>query len=232
MEVWKSIKGFSNYEISSYGNIRKKSEKELLHPSDNGNGYLRICLYDDDGNRKHQYIHRLVLITFKGEPENPKMVTNHIDENKNNNHVDNLEWLTLIENFQYGTSVFRNAESRNKPVLLIETNTVYKNAEDAAKANNLIKENITAACNGRLVTCGGYHWKYFREKDYSKYKMKKNICKQKVKCIETDEIFESITDAAKQYSLNRRNIGNCCSGKRKSCGGFHWEYVGEKNETT
>ena len=230
MEIWKSIDEFSNYEISSYGRIRKKFCKKELHPSDNGNGYLRICLYDDNGNRKYQYIHRLVLLNFKGKPKNSDMVTNHIDENRKNNHVENLEWMTLVDNFQYGTSISRNARSRYKPVVLLEYNKIYKNAEEAAKENNLKKENITAACNGKLITCGGYHWKYYREKDYCKYPAKNNECKRKVKCLDSNMIFDSITDAANYYGLNRKNIGSCCSGKRKSCGGLHWEYVGEINE--
>ena len=49
--------------------------------------------------------------------------------------------------------------------------------------------------------------------------------RKKVKCIETNEIYDSITDAAEKTSINRGHINSVCQGKRKTAGGFHWEYL-------
>lgn len=48
---------------------------------------------------------------------------------------------------------------------------------------------------------------------------------KKVKCIETNEVFDCITLAAEKYGLNRGHINNCCTGTRKRCGGYHWCYA-------
>lgn len=55
----------------------------------------------------------------------------------------------------------------------------------------------------------------------------KEVNGKKVQCIETGEIFETLTDAAKKMKANRHGIGYCCVGKQKTCGGFHWKYVDE-----
>ena len=49
-------------------------------------------------------------------------------------------------------------------------------------------------------------------------------CK-KVRCIETGVIYENISDAARQTGIYRESIGKCCNGKRKTAGGYHWEYI-------
>lgn len=109
-EVWKDIEGYEGlYQVSTCGNI-----KSLAKPRKNGNGrsyiqkekllkqsftttgYKKVELYKD-GKRKSFKVHRLVAIAFIPNPDN-KPEVNHIDGNKINNNIDNLEWVTSSEN--------------------------------------------------------------------------------------------------------------------------------------
>ena len=113
MEEWRSIPGYEGlYEVSSYGRVKsleisyiKKNgimdhkPEIILSPKNNGTGYFIVCLYK---NKTHKYylIHRLVALTFIPNPDNLPCV-NHLDEDKTNNRVDNLEWCTEKYNSNY-----------------------------------------------------------------------------------------------------------------------------------
>ena len=99
--MWKDIKGFDNYEVSTEGQVRNITTGHILKPRDNGRGYLEVGLHTNK-KRTHKYIHRLVAEAFIPNPNN-KPEVNHIDEDKTNNSVNNLEWLTHKENNNYGT---------------------------------------------------------------------------------------------------------------------------------
>ena len=100
MEVWKKIIGFENYEISNLGTIRtykgyKKADKSKLYDS--------VSLYCKNKSKRF-YIHRLVAIHFISNPSN-KPCVNHIDGDKSNNSVNNLEWVTHKENNRHAWDV-------------------------------------------------------------------------------------------------------------------------------
>ena len=98
------------YQVSNLGNVKSlgngksnASKDKTLKPSTNANGYLFIILYKD-GKQKYFRIHRLVAHMFiKNDDSINKTEINHIDENKTNNCVDNLEWCTKEYNNNYGT---------------------------------------------------------------------------------------------------------------------------------
>ena len=97
-ELWLDILGLENYyQISNTGKIKNKNGK-LLKPYLQ-NGYLRIGLFKNN-KTKSFYIHRLVATAFIKNKEN-KPIINHIDGNKLNNSVNNLEWCTYAENNQH-----------------------------------------------------------------------------------------------------------------------------------
>lgn len=105
-EHWKEIKGNREiYEVSSLGNVRTKDREgarghsikgHILTQRDNSNGYLR-CDININGKTKSHLVHKLVAEKFIPNPDNKPFV-NHIDGNKHNNSVDNLEWCTRSEN--------------------------------------------------------------------------------------------------------------------------------------
>ena len=97
LEVLKSIPGFSNYKISSWGRVYSINTNEFMKPQVHDKGYLRVDLYDDTGRKRHMKIHRLVACAFVPNIFNKPHI-NHIDGNNQNNSYTNLEWVTDAEN--------------------------------------------------------------------------------------------------------------------------------------
>lgn len=96
----KQIPGYSKYEITKDGEVYSTTTNCWIKPFIDKNGYKRIALVNDEGNRIKNPIHRLVAMTYISNPNNLPIV-NHKDENKQNNNVDNLEWVTVQQNTIY-----------------------------------------------------------------------------------------------------------------------------------
>lgn len=96
-EVWKSFN--ETYEVSNLGNVRNKHSNKLKKPSKNSSGYYIFGSFKE-GKRKNVYVHRAVMKSFVGEPEKG-LVVNHLDGNKLNNNIENLEYVTMKENSQH-----------------------------------------------------------------------------------------------------------------------------------
>lgn len=109
-EQWKEIAGFEGrYEVSNKGKVRSlisaangrsllKKDYRILQPGDY-RGYKRVSLTSSNGKRKFFMVHRLVLSAFM--PIENNMMVNHIDGNKENNSLENLEWCTCSENMKH-----------------------------------------------------------------------------------------------------------------------------------
>ena len=186
MEEWKDIvicKDGKTYDftglymVSNTGKVYSYKKGSTLKLSRKDNGYFQVGLYKD-GEHYVFSVHRLVATMFIPNP-NMFPVVNHKDENKQNNHVDNLEWCTQHYNVHYGTGIERMRATRTGQ------KTTEEQREKIAEANKI-----------------------------------------KVRCIETNEIFPSIEEASVWCGLKSfSKIGECCKGKRKTAGGYHWEYV-------
>ena len=104
-EIWKPYPKNPDYLVSSHGRVMgwtnwHKKNRRMLKGRDNGRGYMYIHMGRKDC--RGTYIHRMVAETFLSNPEKLPEV-NHIDENSQNNHVDNLEWVTHWDNMHHGT---------------------------------------------------------------------------------------------------------------------------------
>ena len=111
MEKWKHIAGYEGlYLVSNLGRVR--NAEKVLKPTLNSKGYERVGLHKN-GRLKTVYVHRLVAEAFVPNPEKLPQV-NHKDENKRNNHADNLEWCTPLYNNTYGKKNERANETRRK----------------------------------------------------------------------------------------------------------------------
>jgi len=93
MESWKKVEGYEAYEVSDWGRVRRG--ENVLKGYLESRGYLRVNLYNG-GVCKKNLIHRLVGIAFLPNPEG-KLTINHIDHDKANNLLANLEWATYSE---------------------------------------------------------------------------------------------------------------------------------------
>lgn len=163
-EEWKYIAEAPDYMISNYGRILSKKNNyynKILKPKLLKNGYLAIGLMVN-GLRKFFLVHRLVLITFNPTKNMDILEVNHKDENRTNNHINNLEWTTSKQNCNYGTRNNKLSQQHKVKVLCIETGIIYNSFEDAANAVGIDKGGINMCCTGyrNRKTAGGYHWRY------------------------------------------------------------------------
>ena len=110
-EEWKQIKDYEGvYEVSNCGRVRsvdrvcgkmprgfdRNIKGKMMNPTDNGHGYMVVHL-KKNGTRKIAYVHRLVAEAFIEKPDGCNVV-DHIDYNRANNNVSNLQWCTQKEN--------------------------------------------------------------------------------------------------------------------------------------
>lgn len=94
MEEWKVIEDFPEYEVSNQGRVRSLKTERLLTPKLQSKGYLRVNLYKEKKAYSH-LVHRLVAKAFLNSDD--KIEIDHIDKNKENNHLTNLRWATRAE---------------------------------------------------------------------------------------------------------------------------------------
>lgn len=154
----KDIKNYEGlYAITSYGKVWSYRSKKFLKPYVN-KGYLQVAL-SKDKESKNFYIHRLVAEAYIPNPNNYDTV-DHIDFDKTNNCVNNLQWMSRSEKCRKKRDC---SITSPKPVRCIELNTIYPSIAQAARCLNLDKSNISKACLGKIKTTGGYHWEYVKE---------------------------------------------------------------------
>lgn len=163
MEIWRDVNGYEGlYQVSNYGRVKslaKNGRKELiLKLSKTIWGYLDIQLYKN-GRNHHERIHRLVAKAFIPNPNNLPQV-NHIDLNRQNNRVDNLEWCDVQHNYWHTRSLTGKNQRPSHKVRCIETNKIYESARIAALEIGVTPWAIRYACIGRNDTCKKLHWEY------------------------------------------------------------------------
>lgn len=147
MERWIDINGFGNkYRISSYGNVVNKLTGHKLTIQISKRGYGRIIL-SNGKVKKFVSVHRLVATHFIENKEN-KPCVNHKNGIKNDNRVENLEWVTYSENLQHKFRVLKYPQSNSVKIINTESGEIYNSITDAALKNNINRSTLTAMISG------------------------------------------------------------------------------------
>ena len=139
METWKPVhfETYKNmYEVSDKGRVRSKNriieysdgrvftyKEQILKPTEHDRGYLCVKL-SNAGKNKREYVHRLVAISFLGDLSSEKEV-NHIDGNKKNNVLENLEWVSSSENTIKGYELGLFEKSRKAASERVKNNPMF-----------------------------------------------------------------------------------------------------------
>ena len=185
-EVFRDVLGYEGlYQVSNYGRVKslerknifycglrkehleRPTKEKILNYNKSNRGYLQVCL-TKDGKSKTYTVHRLVAKAFLPNLKNKKQV-NHIDGNKENNSIDNLEWVTSSENnkhaFITGLNKPHNMRKVNQYDLQGNFIKQWNSITDFLKENdlNLKNSNITTCCKGKRKNAYGFIWKYADE---------------------------------------------------------------------
>ena len=157
--LWRTIDGYTRYEVSETGLIRNKRREKNIKGTVI-QGYVMVCLYPDDQSKKPRTfrLHRLIATLFCPNPENYNVV-NHKDGNPINNTAKNLEWTTPRENTRHAVKIGKLIPNNERAIRRIcpdSGETVeYKSIRDAFKANkDIVKYDnyIITACSGKQKT--------------------------------------------------------------------------------
>lgn len=165
-EIWKDIEGYEGlYKVSNLGRIKrffKNGNEHILKPVLNKFGYLCVGLYKN-GIQKWFKVHRLVAMAFLQNPDNLPQV-NHLDEDKTNNCVSNLEWCTEKYNTNYGT---RNQKVQQKLSKQIDQYSldgkflkIWPSTKQIQRDLGISNGNICECCQGKRKSAGGFIWRY------------------------------------------------------------------------
>lgn len=161
VETFVKIDGFERYEVSNLGKVRNIKSGRILKPSLQKNGYLTYGLYENN-KQKFLYLHRIIATAFIDNPDE-KPCVNHIDENKLNNDLSNLEWCTVRENMIHGTRTKRIAEKHFKKVIQLDLNdnvlNEFESMVQAERETGVSRSSISSCCNGERKSAGGFKWR-------------------------------------------------------------------------
>ena len=212
-EIWKDIEGYEGlYQVSNWGRVKsldrfithKNGKKfflrgKILKTRPDKDGYRLVSLYLN-GKKKDSKVHRLVATAFiVNDDPIKKTQVNHLDESKDNNHVENLEWISQEDNLNYGTGRERGGIQRRG-------------------------QKISEEEREKLRTTH----KHCRVPDYGIEKAREKI-KKPVKCLETGAIFDSCKEAANYIGVHQSSLCDVLKGRSNTCRGMHWEYVKKEN---
>lgn len=183
-EIWKDVIGYEGlYQVSNLGKIKRvmftngkySFKKERLLNKFLINGYEKVEL-NKNGIGKPKFIHRLVAEAFIPNPEN-KLQVNHIDGNKQNNCISNLEWATPSENTKHAymtglakspnINKYGNLNHSSKEVIQYDLKNIkiktYGSTKEVMRVTGYDSSCIARCCRGKLKTAYGYVWRYANE---------------------------------------------------------------------
>ena len=172
-EVWAVIEGFTRYEVSTRGRVRVRATGKIMSP-DLSTEYPSVKLICDNTQKKiHQNIHQLEALAFL---PNISECVNHIDGDKTNNHISNLEWCTYAQNNQHAYDMglkhartLTSDEAKRirklvmsynyRPIIDLTTGKRYKSIQ-ATKEDGFRPNNVQRVCAGKALTHHGHVFVY------------------------------------------------------------------------
>ena len=153
---WKPIKGYPHLFVSRDGKVWTTTYNRELRPQLSNRGYLRVGL-NKDKVIKTVGVHRLVAEAFIPNPGNLPCV-DHIDGNKLNNNVENLQWISNSDNTRKACI---GKDRRPKPVICIETGRVYLTIKEANRDLHIPEAVLSAVVRGEFPSYHGLHFEYY-----------------------------------------------------------------------
>ena len=222
-----------DYYIYSDGRVYSNLTNKFLQPC-NENGYLSVTLFKN-GQSYQIYVHRLVCTMFIPNPEN-KPYVNHINGRKDDNRLENLEWVTAAENTRhaYKTGLAKPTVTRPVRCYDMQGNKLkdYNSLTEAARDTNSSDEKICDCCRGYRESHNKYQWRYLDEAADKLSEIKPKTYAKKVAQIKDGKVlavYNSYKEAARAVGGTSSAISRVISGTKqtKTHKGFEWKLVEE-----
>lgn len=201
-EIWKDIEGYEGlYQVSNFGRVKSLyfGKEKILKQSKHKDEYLQVSL-SRNGKKKTFTIHKLVALAFIPNPDN-LLEVNHKDENKQNNHIENLEFCNHTYNINYGTCKKRISKAHKGKKHLEETKQKLRKPKSEEH-----KQKIRKAQKGKP--------NYKRRKPIQQYTKDNVFIKE----------WDSAKSVSKELNIYASAITSCCRGTINSAYGFIWKY--------
>lgn len=213
-EQWRVIDGFNGkYAVSDKGNVKNIKTGRIFAERYDGAGYRAVTL-----NGKNYNVHRLVALAFIPNPQNLPHI-NHIDEDKLNNDVKNLEWCTASENVRH--SIYKQCckvKQIDKDGNLIK---IWDSFYQIERELGYARQPITKVCKGRQRYAYGYKWLYV---DLNSQR----IMNRPVTVYKGTELigtFASATKVSEELGLRFRSVSDCLKGRHATLKGYSFKYA-------
>ena len=242
MNVYKELKAMwkkfiyegqeTDYSVSTEGEVRKDTTNYILSQSSQED-YKFVGLIIN-GKQKRMRVHRMVALTFIDNPDN-KPYVNHINGNRSDNNVENLEWVTPSENTQHAVNTGLFKSGRTRAVIQYNLNgeqmATFESATEAARQTGGSQSKITMCCRRQRDSANDYQWRYYDDiQDVQKIEKKFITGKKVAQCDEEGnilKIYPSFKEAARAVNGTSSAISRVCSGTNIRHKGYKWKLVEE-----
>lgn len=219
-EIWKEIQGFEGlYAVSNRGRVMNIMSGKVLKNRINTVGYSTVALCKGDGTSKKIDVHRLVAKAFIENPDNLPQV-NHIDENKRNNNVSNLAWVTASQNQRH--SAHQHSCKINQLNLDGELVKQWESSMQIQRELGYSNSHIIACCKSKHKQAYEYRWEYADPSQQHKFN-------RPVAALTKDEDliaeYKSVAEASRCLKISTAQIRNCLNGRYKSTHGLRFIYI-------
>ena len=220
----------TEYSVSTEGIVRKDTTNYILSQSIQQD--YKFVTLNINGKQKRMRVHRLVAETFIDNSEN-KPYVNHINGNRGDNNVENLEWVTPSENTQHAVNTGLFISGRTRPVIQYnldgERMATFESATEAARQTGGSQSKITMCCCRQRETANDYQWRYYDDiQDVTKIQKRFITGKKVAQCNENGEIlniYPSFKAAAEAVNGTSSAISRVCSGMNIRHKGYKWKLV-------
>lgn len=205
------------YAITSCGKVWSYKSKMFLKSYSNGNGYQKLTLYKNS-KPYQKYIHRLLGETYLEKKEGCEEI-DHLDKNRANNNINNLEWVSTKENN------WRKFDD----IYCIENQKYYRSSVEVEKDLGCSHSDVSKCLRKERISALGYHFLY--AKDVCEKNIKETLSRTRKKtivgakgcyCYSNNKWYYSASEAARQLKVSVSSVSQCCTEKKDSVKGLRF----------